>query len=198
VVADRVQGTGKEDGGRASIRRALARHLMESTIRRGVSPTTRSPRSRRSSPTRERRDSGLERAEGLEGESAAMPRRGSSRTGGWGKRLLVPDNRRRLAAAGPHRMFTARPEAILEGWRDPQSRRLLAREEREQPGVLRASRVIEEGCPSVRHRPHAIDTRSSASTTSFDRVRRTRAGTGDGRAGRREGQHAVTDGGHGT
>jgi len=88
-----------------------------------------------------------------------------------GGTLLDPDNRRRLAAAGPIVCLTARPEAILERVGDPQSRPLLAKERGTSGRLARIQALLAERAPAYAIATHAIDTSELSLDDVVDRVR---------------------------
>ena len=88
-----------------------------------------------------------------------------------GGTLLDPDNRRRLAAAGPIVCLPARPEAILERVGDPQSRPLLAKERETSGRLARIQALLAERAPAYAIATHAIDTSELSLDDVVDRVR---------------------------
>jgi len=93
-----------------------------------------------------------------------------------GGTLLDPENRRRLAAAGPIVCLTARPEAILRRVGDPESRPLLAKENGASARLARIQTLLAERAPAYAIATHAIDTSELSLDDVVERVRELVAG----------------------
>src|SRR5207249_8416175 len=93
-----------------------------------------------------------------------------------GGTLLDPENRRRLAAAGPIVCLTARPEAILRRVGDPESRPLLAKENGASARPARIQTLLAERAPAYAIATHAIDTSELSLDDVVERVRELVAG----------------------
>jgi len=88
-----------------------------------------------------------------------------------GGTLLDPENRRRLAAAGPIVCLTARPEAILRRGGAPESRPLLAKENGASARLARIQALLAERAPAYAIATHAIDTSELSLDDVVERVR---------------------------
>jgi shikimate kinase len=86
-----------------------------------------------------------------------------------GGTLLDPENRRRLAAAGPIVCLSATPEEIIRRVGDPKSRPLLANG---RSGTLgRVQALLEERAPIYALATHAVDTSGLSVDEVVERVR---------------------------
>jgi shikimate kinase len=75
-----------------------------------------------------------------------------------GGTLLDPENRRRLAAAGPIVCLAATPDDILRRVRDPSSRPLLANGDASGDRLARITKLLAERAPIYALATHAVDT----------------------------------------
>src|SRR5947199_8356079 len=88
-----------------------------------------------------------------------------------GGTLLDPENRRRLAAAGPIVCLTARPEAILRRVGDPESRPLLAKENGASARLARIQTLLAERGPAYAIDTHALHTSGLSHARVLDGLR---------------------------
>ena len=86
-----------------------------------------------------------------------------------GGTLLDPENRRRLAAAGPIVCLSATPDEILRRVGDPVSRPLLANGRNGTLARVRA--LLEERAPTYALATHAVDTSGLTVDQVVERVR---------------------------
>jgi shikimate kinase len=99
-------------------------------------------------------------------EACAVPEAVVATGGGT---LLDPENRRRLAAAGPIVHLTAEPEVILRRVGDPETRPLLAPDNGDRLGRVRA--LLAERAPVYAVATHAVDTSTLTLDEVVERVR---------------------------
>jgi shikimate kinase len=93
-----------------------------------------------------------------------------------GGALLDPENRRRLAAAGPIVHLTARPEEILRRVGDPSSRPLLANGNRQGDRLERIRALLAERTPAYALATHAVETSDLSVEQVVERVQALVAG----------------------
>jgi shikimate kinase len=91
-----------------------------------------------------------------------------------GGTVLDPENRRRLAVAGPIVCLRARPEDIVRRVRDPQSRPLLAGTRKDRIGRIRT--MLAERAPTYAFAAHTVDTTGLTLDEVVERVRELVAG----------------------
>ena len=93
-----------------------------------------------------------------------------------GGTLLDPDNRRRLAAAGPIVCLAASPEEVLRRVGDPRSRPLLAGGSAAADRLARVRQLLAERAPVYATATHAVDTSGLDVDEVVERVRALVAG----------------------
>jgi len=93
-----------------------------------------------------------------------------------GGTLVDPENRRRLAAAGPIVCLTASPDVILTRVGDPARRPLLANGNGRSGGMERVRALLAERAPVYALATHAVDTSELPVDEVVDRVRQLVAG----------------------
>ena len=87
-----------------------------------------------------------------------------------GGTLLDPENRRRLAAAGPIVCLAATPEDILRRVRDAASRPLLANGDASGDRLARITKLLAERAPIYALATHAVDTTGLSVDEVVERV----------------------------
>ena len=93
-----------------------------------------------------------------------------------GGTLLDPDNRLRLAAAGPFVCLAASPEEVLRRVGDPQSRPLLSNGSGGGDRLARIRQLLTERAPIYALATHAVDTSDLSVDEVVERVRALVAG----------------------
>lgn len=88
-----------------------------------------------------------------------------------GGTLLDPENRRRLAEAGPIVCLSASPEDILRRVGDPSGRPLLANGNGKPGGLPRIRALLDERAPIYALATHAVDTSGLSVDEVVERVR---------------------------
>ena len=106
-------------------------------------------------------------------EACGMPEAVVATGGGT---LLDPENRRRLAAAGPIVCLAAAPEEILRRVGDPASRPLLVNGGGRPGGLARVRALLAERAPVYALATHAVDTSGLSVDQVVERVRALVAG----------------------
>jgi shikimate kinase len=93
-----------------------------------------------------------------------------------GGTLLDPENRRRLAAAGPIVCLAATPDEILRRVADPTTRPLLANGDASGDRLARITKLLAERAPIYALATHAVDTSGLGVDEVVERVRALVAG----------------------
>jgi shikimate kinase len=93
-----------------------------------------------------------------------------------GGALLDPENRRRLAAAGPIVCLAAEPEVILRRVGDPSTRPLLANGNGQGDRLARIRALLAERAQAYAIAAHTVDTSSLSVDEVAERVRTLVAG----------------------
>jgi shikimate kinase len=93
-----------------------------------------------------------------------------------GGTLLDPENRRRLAAAGPIVCLAAAPETILGRIRNPATRPLLANGNGRPGGLGRIQALLDERAEVYAMATHTVDTTDLSVDQVVERVRTLVAG----------------------